>query len=238
MGGWNFNDLTGKRFGRYLVLYVVHREGSNSLYYLCLCDCGTTKEVRAELLKSGEIKSCGCFARDRIKNQNTTHGMTQHPLYQLWSGMRARCKDLSNSRYGGRGISVCAEWEADFMSFHDWAIAAGWKDKGKAKRNLLSIERIDLNGDYSPQNCKFATNLEQCSNKSNNIKVSVLGTCMTLPQAVKQFSLLSRDIVYGRYVYLGWKIEDALMLPKGTSPKTKRKKEQKRTKPRSSPTSF
>lgn len=153
------DNLTGQVFGRLTVEGVAYQK-SNTTYYRCKCKCGKTKVIRGTLIKNRSIQSCGCLRKEAGKARKK-HGLCGHDLYAVWSSMKARCKDKTNSHYGGRGIKVSPEWEKDFKCFYSWCMKNGYV-KG------LSLDRIDVNADYGPDNCRFITLAEQNCNKTNN----------------------------------------------------------------------
>jgi hypothetical protein len=140
-------DLTGRRFERWLVLSENGRNKAGGSRWLCLCKCGTIKTIDAKDLKTGDSKSCGCLLREKM----TTHGLSKHSLYTVWCNMIGRCYRLSSisyKTYGDQGVSVCPEWKENFISFYRWGLSTGWKEG-------LSIDRIENEGNYEPDNCQF-----------------------------------------------------------------------------------
>ena len=151
------NDLTGKRFGKLTVIAYAGKSKKREYLWHCKCDCGKETISRGYHLMSGHCKSCGC-TRGRT---HKTHGLSNHQLYHTWSSMKQRCtnpKVPEFNAYGGRGIKVCDEWTHDFKAFYDWAMANGYDPK-------LSIDRIDNDKGYSPDNCRWATMEQQIANR-------------------------------------------------------------------------
>lgn len=169
----NFEDLTGKKFNR---LTVIERAGSNKnkqALWLCKCDCGNEVKVISADLKSGHTKSCGCLHIQRIiqynKQTKSTHNMTNTRLYKIWYTMKQRCyytKHKSYNNYGAKGIRICQEWINDFQSFYDWAIKNGYDEN--AKYGKCTLDRIDVNGNYEPDNCRWVDMKVQTRNRTNN----------------------------------------------------------------------
>lgn len=148
--------MIGAKYGKLTIIcYVAKRAQKNNKLVLCLCECGRAKISPRCDVRSGHTKSCGCV------HSATKHGLHRHKLYGIWTGMRSRCnrpKTIGYKNYGGRGISVCDEWENNYLSFHEWAIANGWKCG-------LQIDRINNDGNYTPENCRFVTKQQNLCNK-------------------------------------------------------------------------
>lgn len=192
-------DLTGKRFGRYVVTREAQGTGRNRKWE-CTCDCGTSKNVFQNALVGGRVVSCGCFN----KEQKTVHGLEQHPLYATWRNMINRCtneKDARWHQYGGRGIKVCDRWLESPANFIE---DMGERPEGK------SLDRRENDGDYSPDNCRWATGEEQHMNRSVTIKVG--NSCLTHAAKEKGMKL---STVYHRIYRGGWSVEEALNTPVG-----------------------
>lgn len=203
----NFADLTGKKFGRLIALHRLHNTKCKTKW-LCVCECGNFIETQEGHLRSGHTKSCGCLQRDISSQYHIKHNKCDTRLYNTWCNMKKRCyavkfKDYRN--YGGRGIKVCDEWLNDFMSFYDWSMNNGYKE-------CLSIDRIDVNGNYEPSNCRWATMKQQSRNTRrnnivtfNNVSHCVTDWCDLLG--------IKRNTVYKRLSY-GWNMHEALGLVK------------------------
>lgn len=200
-------DLTGRRFGRWLVSEYAGRGSHGEIQYRCHCDCGTGRVIRRTSLTSGNSKSCGCFSREAAAKRETTHGGTGCRLYRIWGGIIQRCcndrERYEWAKYGGRGITVCDEWRK-YEPFRDWAMTNGYRDD-------LSIDRIDPNGNYCPDNCRWATIYEQNNNKRTSKVIVFAGESGTVRQFADKYGLVY-SCLYAR-LQNGWSIEKALLTP-------------------------
>lgn len=157
--------LEGKRFGRLTAIKKVGVATNRHNIWECQCDCGNTAFVLSTELINGHTKSCGCLMKETVSRMMSTHGLSDSRLYTVWCGVVARCENpahKSYKNYGGRGIKICSEWRNDFTAFHDWALANGYDEN--APRGQCTIDRIDVNGDYEPNNCRWVTQAEQMKN--------------------------------------------------------------------------
>lgn len=207
-------DLIGQRFGRLTVVDVVFDE-RRRCHCRCICECGKRAEVYLSDLMKGRQVSCGCFRRDITSSLNKTHGKHNSRLSRIWRTMKSRCNNPNVKvypRYGGRGIQVCREWNDSFLKFYEWALASGYADD-------LTIDRIDNNGNYCPENCRWVTVKEQNNNRSSCHFLTAFGKTQTISQWSREV-----DIGAGRISYRilhGWTPERALTTPpKGSVPKS------------------
>lgn len=160
------HDLTNRKLGRLTVLEMVGISESRRNLWLCQCDCGNRAVVPATSLVSGHTQSCGCLMRETVSRQFTTHGESNSRLYTVWSGMINRCESPRHNaykHYGGRGIKLCDEWRNSYEAFRDWAYANGYDEN--AEYGDCTIDRIDVNGNYEPSNCRWVDAKTQAKNQ-------------------------------------------------------------------------
>lgn len=167
-------DLRGMKFGSLTVLGRapdhVCKSGQRMRRWNCICDCGNEKQVLAARLKDKSIQSCGCHRRMIL--DRTTHGGVHDRLYHVWNSMKMRCTNPNHKNYkdyGGRGISVCLEWTRSYSLFAEWAYSHGYN--ANAHFGECTIDRIDVDGNYEPGNCRFANSVTQANNKRRNKNV-------------------------------------------------------------------
>ena len=203
-----YKDLTGQRYGR---LTVVGRgedhvtpSGKHYIRWKCKCDCGNYTNVYPTALTTGATQSCGCLKAEATSKRAKTHGDTNTRLYGIWCAIKARCFNRNTAAYkdyGGRGITLCPEWENDFTSFKSWAYDSGYNDN-------LSIDRIDNNGDYTPDNCRWVTGVAQANNRRSNHIITHNGESHNITEWASIIGLNPKTL-FSR-IYSGWSIETAL----------------------------
>lgn len=177
----NFIDITGQRFGRWTVI----KRGPDTDYkhprFYCVCDCGTERLVKAQILRNGESSSCGCYDREQKKlmciERNTTHGMSKTNTYDRWVNLIARCHNKNSSgyhKYGAKDVQVCKRWRESFEAFLE--------DMGHPPTHKHTLDRINSRGNYEPSNCRWALMKVQQNNRTNNHRIIFNGENLTLQE--------------------------------------------------------
>lgn len=172
-------DLTGKRFGRLVVLNQAGRDNAGRVVWKCECDCGKVKSISSNLLLSGRSVSCGCYKKDYLSIAKSTNRLSHTRIRSKWRNMMNRCYSSNNAEYknyGARGIVVCQEWH-DLEKFAKWACSNGYIEGSN-----LTLDRIDVDGNYCPENCRFVDMKSQCRNKTNNNIIEFNGESKTIAE--------------------------------------------------------
>jgi hypothetical protein len=207
-------SLVGQRFGRLSVVYECETIKGHR-HFFCQCACGDAAVVRIDTLRFGRTQSCGCLHRERMSRLNLQHGMSNTPTFSSWQSMLHRCYTPSAPdypRYGGRGIVVCERWQESFEAFY---ADMGLRPPG------TTLDRKDVNGNYEPENCRWATLTEQSNNKRNSRLLTFQGETLTATQWARRLGW-SKGIILGR-LYAGWTVEKTLTTPlRKRKPKTRR----------------
>ena len=200
-------NLQGKRFGMLIVQGIAGRTPQGKLRWACVCDCGKTTVVNAaDLCKPGRgTKSCGCQIGQARGAQMRTHGMTRHPAYAVWRSMLARClhpQHYAFHNYGGRGIGVCARWQESFENF--------WEDMGPTYVSGLCLDRVDNNGNYKPENCRWTTYVVQAGNRRNARFVKFKGERLNVSEAARRSGIGVTTLLYR--LAQGWSEENLFII--------------------------
>ena len=198
-------DLIGKRFGKLIVTRSAGVSIHGKTLWECACDCGNTKTIVGGDLQSGRTTSCGCHKDELARQRQTKHGMRHSRIYHTWIHMNQRCnnpKDQDFNDYGGRGIQVCERWHS-FGSFYE-DMKVGYSDN-------LTIDRIDVNGDYCKENCRWVDPVTQANNKRNNRVETIDGITDTVANLCRRYNVEYMPVIYR--LYLGWNIDDAIKIP-------------------------
>lgn len=200
-------DLTGQKFGRLTVVERSCDKIKRDRLWICRCDCGNYSMVLGYHLKSGHTKSCGCLSPETTAKNHKKHGLYYTRLHTTWVNMKSRCyncKDERYSSYGERGIAVCDEWRDNLNEFYNWAMANGYSDD-------LTIDRIDVNGDYCPENCRWIPMAEQSRNRRINRFLTHNGKTMLISDWAKETGI-GRTTIDAR-LKRGWSVEKTLNTP-------------------------
>ena len=225
-------NYIGKK-NNFLTVIEISRFPDGEKAFLCRCDCGNEKLIQPTAWEQGVVRSCGCKRKELLSETNIEHGHSGDRLYQVWSGMKQRCCNPNNpnyENYGGRGIRVCEEWMNDFMSFHDWSMENGYDYD--AEFGICTIDRINVNGNYEPKNCRWIDIVEQIKNKRPSEEWKRRGKKFKYNGA--EYRLLELSTVFGvsvptiqyRVKHLGMTLEEALNTPKMTDGRPRKQSSQ------------
>lgn len=199
-------DLTNQRYGRLTIIKYAYSKNDRK-YWHCKCDCGNEKVISSHDIRLGRTKSCGCLKKENSANMLRTHGATDTRLYHIWCSMKQRClKPTSNKHkknYFDRGICICDEWTV-FENFQKWALENGYQDN-------LTIDRIDNNGNYCPENCRWVDYKTQANNKSSNRLITYNGETKTVAQWADKIGMKYNCLIMR--LCNGWTVEEAITIP-------------------------
>ena len=208
----------GKTFNQLTVIGVAGKDKRGATLFSCKCSCGQTTTALAYQLESSGKKSCGCLSREVSRKRLTKHGESNSRLYKLWKGVSKRCycKTCEGYKnYGGRGIKMCDEWRDNFLAFKEFMLSIGYDET--LPTGEQTIERIDVNGNYEPSNCKLISKTEQNYNKRNNNLVTYKGETKPITEFANELGI-DVDVVLNRIKNHGYTVEEALEKPVRKAP--------------------
>lgn len=197
-------SIKGNRYGKLVAIRYVYTKNRKT-YWEFMCDCGKTKIIQRNTVTDGSVKSCGCLFKTR-------NGKSNSRKYSIWKGIIDRCYNKNNKHYynyGGRGIKVCDEWKDKTYGFENFL---EWIEKDGNYNDILTLDRINNDGDYSPYNCRWATRIDQNNNKRVNRIVEYKGKKYTISNLAREYNM-DRRLLDARINH-GWSIEDAVDIPK------------------------
>lgn len=200
-------DLTGKRVNHLTVIGIDKSDGK-TVRWLCRCDCGNIKSINGASLRSGTAKDCGCSRSEIARKNFTKHGGSYSRIHGVWREMRDRCRNPKHKNYifyGGRGIKVCEEWDY-FANFRNWAYNAGYDEHLESKKQ--TIDRINVDGDYCPENCRIVDMKAQSNNRRNNVFLEYKGERHTASEWARIIGIKEKTL-HCR-IERGWSIERAI----------------------------
>ena len=203
MGKFKQIEYTGKKYGRLTVLGIHHHSKTRHTYVTCQCECGARKVIRASSLVQGITRSCGCLDKEEKIRRKTKHGMFGTRIYDIWAHIKSRCDNKNTQQYknyGGRGIKYCTEWK-DFEKFYEWA-----KNNGYAEN--LTIDRINVNGNYEPENCRWILEKYQHRNTRTNKMLEYKGERHCASEWAEKLDLNYNTLL--THLRGGWGVKEAL----------------------------
>ena len=203
----DWNTILDQKYGRLTILELAGKNKFGHMLVKCKCECGNTMVTEATRVIHGKTLSCGCLQKEVAAKRMTVHGMTNTRLHAIWQAMIRRCEDPKNNRYysyGAKGIAVCNEWK-DFTNFKNWSFANGYSEE-------LSIDRINNDKGYCPENCRWATKIQQANNKTNNRMLTYKGQTKTAKQWSRFFGF-DYKYFHEKLKKCGWSIEKVLEIP-------------------------
>lgn len=211
-------DIQGNKYGRLTVISFVGTKNKKARW-LCKCDCGNIVEVYGVDLRGANTKSCGCLRHQG--RQSLHHNLIKTRIYGIWTGMKQRCYDINAKQYkdyGGRGITICDEWKNDFMTFYDWSIGNRYND-------TLTIDRINNDGSYCPENCRWTTHKKQMSNTRRNLIYTIDGETLCLSEWCEKYNMPYWTVLHR--IHRGVDVKTALTKPIDITRRNKLYKERK-----------
>lgn len=185
----NSADITGLKFGKLTALKRVSNDKYGHAIWLCECECGNQISVLKSSLTTGRTRSCGCLFKQTRHTAAKTHGQSKTRLFGVWVNMHERCENPHRKDwryYGGKGVKVCDEW-SEFTAFAEWATRNGYSDN-------LTIDRVDVNGGYNPDNCRWVSWEKQMNNTTRNRRITADGKTLTLAEWAKESGIKYRTL--------------------------------------------
>lgn len=206
-------DITGLKFNRLTAIKFVEKVKNRIEVWLFRCDCGKELTMRKPYITSGAVKSCGCYRLEQVSKAIKTHGLTRHPLWSVWMGVKARCYNPNSheyKRYGGIGVVMCDEWLNDFKRFYDWCMENGWAKGMHIDKDILSKKKGLKTPIYSPATCCIITPKENSNNTKWNRNIEYEGFTRTIAEWAEVTGIPGNTILY-RLRY-GWDVKSALTI--------------------------
>jgi hypothetical protein len=207
-------DLTGQKFGRLTVISLECSANKQSMWH-CKCDCGNETVVRRNGLISGRIKSCGCYSKDYQRQRFLTHGMTDTRIYNIYKGAKLRCTVAKpkNRKYIGRGITMCDRWLESFENFYEDMSEEYYRLANAIGEDNVQLDRIDNDGNYCPENCRWTNRRVQMNNKTDTHYLLINGEKISVTEAYRKYAYydITRPLFNNRFYIHGWDFEKSIL---------------------------